>query len=64
MFEFMNNWDWLFFSALGCFFLLIGYKVLRAGGEAWYKKNGRFMRLSGFVLILASIVRAVLHFAL
>jgi hypothetical protein len=55
VFEFFNNWDWLIFSALGAFVLLIGYRVLDTGNEAWYKKNGRLMRVCGFLMILLSI---------
>jgi hypothetical protein len=61
--EFLNNWDWLFGAALGTFFLLIGYGILRAGDEAWYKKNGRFMRVCGFLCILCSISLVLLRLA-
>jgi uncharacterized membrane protein len=62
VFEFFNNWDWLFFSAVGAFLLLVGYGVMPMN-EAWDKKNNRLMRVLGFLTLLVSIGLLVLRIA-
>jgi hypothetical protein len=59
--DFFNKWDWLICAAWGTYFLLIGYGILRARDEAWYKKKGRFIRACGFLLILISVCLLVLR---
>ena len=62
VFEFTNNWSWLFGLVLGGYLLLIVYRVVPVRDEAAYKKNARTMRVCGFLLILGSIGLAVLRF--
>jgi hypothetical protein len=59
--EFISNWVWLYGFALGVLLLLVGYRVLRVGDEELHKKNGRLIRVGGFICILVSIFLVVLQ---
>jgi hypothetical protein len=48
--------------ASGVFFLLVGYRVVRVGDEKWQKRNGKLLRVFGFVCILGSIFLAVFDY--
>jgi hypothetical protein len=48
--------------ASGVFFLLVGYRIVRVGDDAWYKRNGTIFRVCGFVCILVTIFLAVLDY--
>jgi hypothetical protein len=47
MSAFWNVWRWVSSFGGGIFFLLIGYRILPVGDDAWHKRNGKFLRIAG-----------------
>lgn len=54
VFAFFVKWEWLIVLSLGAVNLSMGYKLFPTN-EAWHKKNGRLMKVSGYLMILGSL---------